>query len=578
MKTKHGIFCKNDVISALYKVDLYIGENDACELYRVLDTKNQLKLLKIIKPDLVSSIDLKKLTIQLDEIAILKHPNIVSHSRLLSFEVKDKKYYYCILDFVSGESLVKLLNRSLSIDIKKSCYIILDVIKAIQFFANLEKPILFKKITPNMVFLNYADSGERVFFSPLEVSDYILDNSKNQLKIDYAYQSNNVLDDNFDNADIVYSLVTLLYKMITGFLPWNYDFDWKATECQFIKNRIKLHREVYPFKKVSQYIDFLPPQLDTIFNKVFNHHSEEKYLTIDSLRLDLKKAVQEEYDCLMPNRLEKINIETHPNTLNNDESILPEIIGMLDLKKLLNQDVIKPIKEIELYKKYGISPLNGILLYGPAGCGKTHIARKLAKELDFYYIEVKPSDLASTYIHGTQEKIAKLFQKAEVNAPTLIFIDEVDAILPKRDLDNLNQHYASEVNEFLVQMTDCISRNIFIVAATNRPEVIEPAILRAGRLDKSIYIGLPDFNTRMEVLKFELKNRPYDGDLDISHLAMITTCYSLSDLKFLINEAAKLALLNHALICLENFKTIINQYPPSISQRQIEEYEKFNNS
>ena len=130
--------------------------------------------------------------------------------------------------------------------------------------------------------------------------------------------------------------------------------------------------------------------------------------------------------------------------------------------------------------------------------------------------------------HGTQEKIGKLFQKAEANAPTLIFIDEVDAILPKRDLDNLNPHYAAEVNEFLAQMTDCMSRRIFIIAATNRPEIIEPAILRAGRLDKSIYIGLPDFNTRMDVLMFELKNRPCEKDLDIYHLAMITTCYALS--------------------------------------------------
>ena len=135
-------------------------------------------------------------------------------------------------------------------------------------------------------------------------------------------------------------------------------------------------------------------------------------------------------------------------------------------------------------KKYGIQPLNGILLYGPAGCGKTYIAKNLAEELGFYYIEIKPSDLDSTYIHGTQEKIGKLFQKAEANAPTLIFIDEVDAILPKRDLDNLNPHYAAEVNEFLAQMTDCMSRRIFIIAATNRPNAIDPALRRFGRFDR----------------------------------------------------------------------------------------------
>src|SRR5690606_26038595 len=112
---------------------------------------------------------------------------------------------------------------------------------------------------------------------------------------------------------------------------------------------------------------------------------------------------------------------------------LEKVAGMSDLKNQLDVDVIQPLKQIEKYQKYRVEPLNGILLYGPPGCGKTFIAQCLAEEIGYSYFEIKPSDLASTYIHGTQEKIAKLFKGAEEKKPSLIFIDEIDAVLPNRN-------------------------------------------------------------------------------------------------------------------------------------------------
>lgn len=578
MKKKHGLFQKRDYINAIYQVDFYLGEKDSCEIYRVFDAKKELKLLKLIKPNLALSVDLNKLSIQLATATKLHHANIIVHSELLSFQVGKETYYYIILDFISGESLEQLLNRNVTIGMEKGCYIILDIIKAINFLHDLESPYILNNITPNRIFLNYEGDVEKALIIPALVNDFLFDDQNNQQKISYAYQSSAVLSGEISNTDDIYTAATLLYKMITGVFPWAYDFDWESSGYQFIKNRIKLHREIYPLTKISHYIDFVSKEFDGIFLKALDNHSSDKYLNVQGLEQDLKRFVQEKYNFIKNNEVEKIHGQSNAlNSVNWNEKNtgLSKVLGMLDIKEILNNDVVKPLQEIDSYKKYGIQPLNGILLYGPAGCGKTYIAKNLAEELGFYYIEIKPSDLASTYIHGTQEKIGKLFKEAEINAPTLIFIDEVDAILPKRDLDNLSPHYAAEVNEFLAQMTDCMSRRIFIIAATNRPEIIEPAILRAGRLDKSIYIGLPDFNTRMDVLKFELQNRPCEKGLDIYHLAMITTCYALSDLKFLVNEAAKLALYNSGLIDSEYFKTAINKYPSSVSQDQIEKYEKF---
>jgi transitional endoplasmic reticulum ATPase len=215
-----------------------------------------------------------------------------------------------------------------------------------------------------------------------------------------------------------------------------------------------------------------------------------------------------------------------------------------------------------------------MLLYGPPGCGKTYIAQKLAEEIGYHYIEVKPSDLASTYIHGTQEKIGKMFKEAEEKAPTLIFIDEVDAVLPIRD-GRIDQHVSSEVNEFLAQMSNCADKGIFIVAATNRPENIDAAIMRTGRIDKVVYLSPPDVFARQEMLSLYLKKRPVSDEINLTTLAGLMDGYVSSDIKFLVNEASRLALKNRLKISHAHFESVLKQHQPSISREQVRSYEKF---
>ena len=240
------------------------------------------------------------------------------------------------------------------------------------------------------------------------------------------------------------------------------------------------------------------------------------------------------------------------------------VAGMRDLKAMLERDVILPLQEPEIYARYRLNLPNGILLYGPPGCGKTFIARKLAEVAGFSFIEAKPGDLASIYVHGTQGKIAELFAGARKQAPCMIFFDELDAMVPNRSGGSVGHHYASEVNEFLVQLNECGKNNILVIGATNLPDRIDPAVMRPGRLDKKFFVGPPDYEARVELLRLCMANRPQEA-IDWHNCAAELDNYTCAEIEFVVNEAARNALAQKRLIIHGDILNTAGNNPPAHS-------------
>lgn len=230
-----------------------------------------------------------------------------------------------------------------------------------------------------------------------------------------------------------------------------------------------------------------------------------------------------------------------PDEEDTPKSTWTGVAGMRDLKAMLERDVVLPLQEPAVYAQYRLELPNGILLYGPPGCGKTFIARKLAQVADYHFIEVKPGDLGSIYVHGTQGKIAELFDRARRQAPCMLFFDEMDAIAPNRGGDNIGHHYASEVNELLTRMNEAGKHRILVIGATNRIERMDPAMLRPGRLDKKFFVGPPDYEARVELLRLYLAGRPMER-LDLHAIAAELENYTCAEIEHVVNEAARRAL------------------------------------
>ena len=248
------------------------------------------------------------------------------------------------------------------------------------------------------------------------------------------------------------------------------------------------------------------------------------------------------------------------------------IAGMQELKDTIKLDVIDALNDKERYAEYGLTIPNGMLLYGPPGCGKTFFAEKMAEEIGFNFYQIKPSDIQSKWVNASQENIKNLFDEAKENAPSIIFIDEIDALVPNRDTSNISHMNTSAVNEFLAQMNNCGEDGIFIIGATNRPNAIDPAILRSGRLDKHIYLPPPDFEARKLMFELYLKKRPTEIGINYDTLAKATENFVSSDIKFISDEAARKALKDKSRISEEIILEIIKSKKSSLSKEQLQEY------
>ena len=557
-------FARRDYIDNDYQVKFFLGNDAIAETYQVVTGQDELKILKLIKPESISIIDLELLKSKLEKYSEVFEDNILNNSVLKSFSDDGQLLFYFLQDFVVGESLLDLLNREIYLDVYLASKIANQTLILLSKFDCLEGLI----ITPDKVFLSYLSDELSIYLVPFSLSDFIADDTNCVPTLSVVYR----LDSNFQQpTNSFYSVATLLYRCITGMLPWDYNVDWSRSKPNTLK-RIQLHRASFILKK-SDFHQFMPEELASILYQAMAHEK------LNNFHNQLGSFVQHYYE--FSESEDYRAIETKQNNeisvISKKSAGLSQVAGMKDLKETLQIDVINPLKERTAHLKYGIQPLNGMLLYGPPGCGKTFIARQLAEELGYRFFEIKPSDLASTYVHGTQEKIGKLFRDARLSAPSVIFIDEADAILPSRDGDNLNHHYSSEVNEFLAQLTDCNEKGIFIIMATNQPEGIDKAILRTGRIDKIIYVPLPDFISRKELLKLLLENRPKEELLDLGSLSMLLAGYVSSDIKFIVNEVAKIAMKNEELINSSHFMNITQKTVPSVSFDQIERYEAFAN-
>jgi transitional endoplasmic reticulum ATPase len=256
-------------------------------------------------------------------------------------------------------------------------------------------------------------------------------------------------------------------------------------------------------------------------------------------------------------------------------------IGSLeDVKSELKQAIEWPLKNPQSFKEMGISPPKGVLLYGPPGTGKTLLAKAIATESEANFISIKGPELLSMWVGESEKGIRKIFRRARQVAPCIVFFDEIDAIATKRGRDIGSSSSERVVNQLLTEIDGVEAlHNVVFIAATNRPDLIDSALLRPGRIDKLIMVPAPDEKAREEILKVHTKNVRLGKDVVLKDLAKKTNGFSGADLEGLVREAALLVLkenkLKAGLIMKEHFNKLLEKMKPTIDEESEKAYSEF---
>jgi len=301
---------------------------------------------------------------------------------------------------------------------------------------------------------------------------------------------------------------------------------------------------------------------------------------LNSIKVDMNDFMSA-YREMQPSTLREVLIES-PNVKWED------IGGLEEPKQELMETVEWPLRYGPLYRHMNAVPPKGILLYGPPGTGKTLLAKAVATESQANFISVKGPEFLSKWVGESEKAVRETFRKARQAAPCVIFLDEIDAIAPVRGTSHDSGVTERVISQILTEMDGLEAlHNVIVIAATNRPDIIDPALLRPGRFDRMVYIGPPDLESRKEILKIHTKGKPLDDDVDLNKLAAEMENFTGAEIAAVANEAVMLAIRDYVLeggdldeesvkknkVGMEYFEKAMANVEP-MSEAELKKYER----
>ncbi len=565
----NSILQRNDIIGS-YKVQFFLKKGTYAENYRVQDSEGQIKFLKLF---CLSKLHHSQFTTEGEVLEIeitkqLKHPNVISYVDSGTTLIQQQKYSYLVLDFISGETLADKMAREGKLSVYEAKNYILEVLKGVAYLHSLQQPIIHNELTNLNVMLDLQSGVATPRIIDFGYARYLQQSHKEFTTqgLSPFYMANEVFNKIFSIQSDIFSIGALYYHLLNGLPPYFTEIsNYKAGNTDVEEAVLAARKTLYFDEKVDE-------QTKAIIHKALQPFPENRFQSAE----EFMAVLNGEKELLLETSVPTTNKKVILNEKKKGKGF-EAIAGMQALKELVQLDIIDALNDKEHYAEYGLTIPNGMLLYGPPGCGKTFFAERMAEEIEANFFQVKPSDIQSKWVNASQENIKKLFEEARKNAPSIIFIDELDALVPSRDTANMSQMNANAVNEFLAQMNNCSEDGIFIIGATNRPTAIDPAILRSGRLDKHIYLSPPDFEAREKMFELYLKKRPIELGMNYATFASATENFVSSDIKFICDEASRKALKQEVRISETIVIEVIKSMKPSLSHTDLLSYEQIKN-
>ena len=560
-----SVLQKGQIVDGKYSVNFFLKKGNYAESYRVQNEKKETKFLKLFDYKRLHRTQLNASgeIIEINILGEIKHPNLLKFVDAGEIIDGTNKYAYAVLDFISGETLTDKLKRDETLSHYDAKDIILGVLNGLQYLHSHKPAIIHNDITPQNVMVDLSGKVSIAKIIDFGYARYISQSIKEFTGegLNPFYCANETFNNVFSVQSDIFSVGALYYHLLMGLPPYFIQIsDYKANRVDAQDLIIKQR------SKPLRFSNDIKDDVKAILSKALATQPEDRFESanefIQAINGELLVQMSEEK---IPEKKPKSDVIKKGNGFS-------AIAGMEELKETIRVDIIDALNKKQEYEEYGLSIPNGMLLYGPPGCGKTFFAEKMAEEIGFSFYQIKPSDIQSKWVNASQENIKNLFDEARENAPSIIFIDELDALVPDRDTSNISHMNTTAVNEFLAQMNNCGEDGLFVVGATNRPNAIDPAVLRSGRLDKHVYLPPPDFEAREKMFRIYLEKRPTDLGINYSKIAEKTENYVSSDIKLIADQASREALKNKSKISEEIILNVIKNTKSSLSKSELQKF------
>ncbi len=560
-----------------YVIHSFIKKGAVAESYTVLGPDDMMYFMKIYD---FGSIPHEQLfqgkevyEIQLcKELSSDESENVVRYVDNGEIRKGEKRYHYLVTVFYRGISLYDAVRNEGPFDLEDAAQITLCVLSGLSFIHS--RALIHNDIRPTNIILQELDDGMLLpTIIDLGHISYMVKGRPTFFDEDLMpyFRAPETFRTVYTVKSDIFSTGALLYFLIFGKAPWE-DLDLRAFEGdkQKIANEVKKARKKDLVLETDEVK--LPDYMKAILQKALAKKPDDRF----NSAVEFAQAIAEQ---LMPELAKRMD-ET--DTTNGESADLQpsmqitfkkgsgngfdKVTGRDELKEQLRKEVLFALQNPEKAKKYQLPAINGVLLYGPPGCGKSLVLESFAEELGFNYSLIKAAEFGNIYQEGVLDNLQRLFDAAEIKAPFVLCFDELEFLAPNPNAESEEVGVTAQISALFGMLNECSKKGILVVATTNRPDMIDQSIMRVGCFDRVFFVPQPDFEARKDIFMDHLKYRPCE-ELDFDELAKMSDDFNAGDITEAVNEAAMTAAYNDVPISQKILVDVLKYKDPTYSTK-----------
>ena len=560
-----------------YVINSFIKKGIVAESYTVLGSDDMMYFMKVFD---LRSIPHEQLFEgkEVYEIQLCKELNSDENQNVVRYvdngEVKkgNTVYHYLVTEFYRGMLLFDAVRQEGPFDLEDAVQITLCVLTGLSFIHS--RALIHNDIRPSNIMLQELDDGMLMpTIIDLGHISYMVKGRPTFVDEDLMpyFRAPETFRGVYTVKSDIFSTGALLYFLIFGKSPWEGpDLRVLDGDKQKITDAVKKARKqelVLESEEVK-----LPDYMKAILLKALAKKPDDRFASAAEFAQALFEQVMPELAKRMEEEEAKPQAETQNNSgptitfKKGSGSGFDNVTGRDELKEQLRKEVLFALQNPEKAKLYRLPAINGVLLYGPPGCGKSLVLESFAEELGFNYSIIKGVEMGHIYQDGVLDNLQRVFDAAEIKAPFVLCFDELEFIAPNPNGEGEDSNITQQISALFGMMNNCSKKGILVVATTNRPDLIDQAIMRVGCFDRVFFVPQPDFEARKDIFIDHLKERPCE-ELDFDELAKMSDDFNAGDITEAVNEAAMTAAYNDVPISQKILVDVLKYKNPTYSTK-----------